>query len=250
VIRHVLIHLKLLYELQLFALSDSLPLVSHYFYDVFKNASSFFRANYILGRILNGSTAPIFGSDVYSKALRYPACNQRVLEVLHTLMKDLPRNTKAIQLPRRLFRSLHAPEVGWSDKDYPLPLLRYLYDNPNIPSINTNAHDGYALTRAVHAKFTSLIQFLLEHRASPKCHNNLAVEVAIRQKNLKIVKMLVERSDCHKEKGKKRKLEDRISLDSRMLKIAVMSNAPDIVEYIHREKRVVPDVQTLKKMTS
>lgn len=75
------------------------------------------------------------------------------------------------------------------------------------------------------------------------------MKVAIRQKNLEMVKLLVERQESKKKKGKRRKIEDRLSLDSDMLKIAVMANAHDIVEYLYREKKILPDMLTLKKMT-
>ncbi|KIM39734.1 hypothetical protein M413DRAFT_11867 [Hebeloma cylindrosporum] len=241
---------ELLYELELYALSEHFPLVSHHFYHVFKLASPFFQAKYIIGRALDeGAAAP---SSIYTKALRYPICNQLVLEAIRSILKtlglvpdDLP-----IQLPRRLFRAPEPQTAEWSDDDHPLPLLRYLYHTPEIPTVNTNANDGYALTRAVHAKFTPLVRFLLEHRASPECHDSLAVKVAIRQKNIDMVKLLVERPNPKKGriKAKRRKLEDRVVLDSSLLRIAVMSGAKDVVEYLYREKGVLPDMQTLTKM--
>ena len=163
-------------------------------------------------------------------------------------MKRSSVSDAQVILPRRLFRSLQPPESGWSDEDEPLPLLRYLYQNSNIPPINTNSHGGYALTRAVHSKFLPLVHFLLDHKASPKCGNNLAVEVAIRQKDLTMVKLLVERPPV-RTNGKRRKTEDRVQLDSKALKIAVKMKAQDIIEYLHFEKRVIPDVHTLKKLT-
>jgi len=170
---------------------------------------------------------------------------QSHLQTFGLIPDDLP-----VQLPRRLFRALEPHAAEWSDGDHPLPLLRYLYHTPEIPTVNTNANEGYALTRAVHAKFTPLVCFLLAHRASPKCHDTLAVKVAIRQRNIDMVKLLVERPNAKKAKAnaKRRKLEDRVTLDSSLLKIAVMSGARDIVEYLYREKSVLPDMQTLRKM--
>lgn len=66
-----------------------------------------------------------------------------------------------------------------------------------------------------------------------------------------MVKMLVEREDkasLNKGTAKKRKLEDRVLLDSRMLKIALERDAMDIVEYMTQEKGLIPDIQTLKTM--
>lgn len=187
-------------------------------------------------------------AHAYTKALRYPICNQKVFQAMGTLMKGLSVSEAHIILPRRLFRSLQPPESRWSDEDEPLPLLRYLYENHSIPPIDANSHGGYALTRAVHSRFLPLVHFLLDHKASPKCANNLAVEVAIRQKDLAMVKLLVERPQT-RTNGKRRKTEDRVLLDTKALKIAVQMKAQDIIEYIHVEKRVIPDVLTLKKLS-
>lgn len=94
----------------------------------------------------------------------------------------------------------------------------------------------------------------------------MAVKVAIKQKNLKMVKMLVEREDrdgslvpClapsperkevqKRQKGKRRRLEDRVEVDQSMLKLAVKCNARDIIGYLAWEKGVVPDMQTLNSL--
>lgn len=186
--------------------------------------------------------------EAYTKALRYPICNRKVLGVLGNSLKDLRRNGSTVPLPRYLFKSLQPPEIGWNKEDHPIPTLRYLYQDPNIPPIDSNAH-GYALARAVHARFVPLIQFLLDHNASPRCRKNLAVEVAIRQKDLEMVKLLVERPQSTKKNGKRRKVEDRVKLDSSLLKTAVMANAQDIVRYLYTEKGVIPDVETLKRLS-
>jgi hypothetical protein len=128
-----------------------------------------------------------------------------------------------------------------------MPLLRYLYTSPRIPAPNPNSHDGYALTRAVHAEFLPLISFLLEHGASPQHKRGLAVIVAIRQKKLPLVRMLIERAEVRGKKGgaKRRRLEDRMEVTPEMLKAAVKCNARDIAEYLMQEKGCVPDIQTL-----
>lgn len=77
----------------------------------------------------------------------------------------------------------------------PLPFLKFLYSHPKVPKPNTNAHDGYALTKAVLADFVPLIAFLLEHGADPRLKRAIAVSVAIQMHDLGLVKMLVERGD-------------------------------------------------------
>jgi len=88
----------------------------------------------------------------------------------------------------------------------------------------------------------------------------MAIKVAIKQKNLKIMKMLVEREDRgeslassprevrKKQNGKRRRLEDRVEVDQSMLKLAVKCNAKDIIDYLAWEKGVVPDMQTLMSL--
>ena len=242
---------QLLYEIQSIALSDSFPLTSRYLHGVFRSSTPSFRARYLLGRVLLQDDPP----NVFTKALRYSLC---IEEVLDSFCRQLPSEycPSSCDLPRRLFRSL-APRVEFiesSEGDHPLPFLRYLYQSPRIPAPDTNAHDGYALTKAVHAKRPLLIQFLLERGASPACKNGLAVSVAIRQKDLQMVKLLIEQDDipfasCGRKRGKRRKLEDRLEVNREMLKTAVRCGARDIVDYLTREKGCIPDIETLNVMT-
>ncbi|GLB40552.1 hypothetical protein LshimejAT787_0804230 [Lyophyllum shimeji] len=246
---------ELLYEIQLFALSESLPITSRHLHGVFRWAPVSFGSEYLLGRILSNGPASV--SAIFTKALRYPLCTR---EVLDSLCRRLPRghHRGQFELPRRLFRSL-APKTGpiqWKEREHPLPFLRYLFETPNIPHPNVNAHDGYALTKAVHAKFLPLIRFLLDHGADPGYKDSLAVLVAIRQRDLGLVKLLIEREESPYEPGggragkrKRRKLEDRVEVNRAMLRAAVKCDARDIVEYLTREKGCVPDMQTLLMMT-
>ncbi|KAH6913285.1 hypothetical protein BKA70DRAFT_718118 [Coprinopsis sp. MPI-PUGE-AT-0042] len=307
------IPVELLLEIQLFALSDGLPFVSRRLYQVFSATPPIYRAQYLSARLENVHD----DSRLYTRALRYPMCTQAVLEAFHSAAikrkaqldsallleaeqepgKDLAnvsdpssteeKSTKRIpkpvtyDLPRRLFHNLVLPSTirTWRETDPPLPFLRYLLNIDGIqPDINAN--NGYALTKAVHAQFLPLIQFLLDHGASPETKDGLAVVVAIRQRNLKLVKMLIERQgdsetsegsigssregrrgDLAKAsesrskegfqvtgRGKRRRLEDRVKPNSKMLKAAVQCKAKDIVEYLCHEKGVVPDMQTLQLM--
>ena len=189
-------------------------------------------------------------SEIYTRALRYPICNQAVLQLIVKLLVDRKGASQRtlVQLPRRLFRSLSPPHSGWTQDDEPMPFLHYLYSNPEIPPLDTNFCEGYALTKAVHARFIPLVELLLYHRASPKSHDRLAVKVAVRQKSLPMLKLLVEKRLAKPRQDKKRKLEDRVSLDAEILKIAVQSDAKDIIDYLCKEKNVVPDFETLKKL--
>ncbi|KDQ57001.1 hypothetical protein JAAARDRAFT_58482 [Jaapia argillacea MUCL 33604] len=246
---------ELLLEIQTYALSEFLPITSKHLHDVFNQSSSSFRAQYIAGRCDH----PNF-STLISSALCYPLCTKQVLEAILRSREPCAGALDPPVLPRRFFRSLtpKSPtnsagrEIQWSKRDAPLPFLEFLYNTPHLPPPNSNSHDGYPLTKAVHAGFIPLVRFLLEHGASPRHKDGLAVTVAIRRRDLSLVKMLVERggsSNASGEKcsGKKRRLEDRVELSSEMLRVAVKCDARDIVEYL-RGKGCVPDMKTLRLM--
>ena len=173
----------------------------------------------------------------------------------------LQENKSLVRLPVRIFRNLRSgsSSPSWTVHDEPLPLLRYLWDCPDIPKLDLDYPNGYPLTKAVHANFVPLIKFLLDRHASPKCHDRLAVKVAIRKKELGLLKLLVERSTSNLDDGtgngsgrqgrnKRRKLADRVPLDVELLTLAIGVGAKDIVYYLHEEKGVVPNMKTIKKM--
>ncbi|KAL6302498.1 hypothetical protein BKA93DRAFT_792802 [Sparassis latifolia] len=264
--------IELLYEIQYYALSSSLPLTSKHFYAVFKSAPSSFHAQYLVGRYFHSERTTARTTGLFTTVLRYPICSQEVLEAVVRSKFDevsYPRGRKGvvIELPRRLFRTLAPRTLGgqgkpnhsnWSENDTPLPFLRYLYDHPRLPPPFIDSYDGYALTKAVYAGFIPLVRFLLAHGASPAYKDGIAVMVAIRRKDLALVRMLVERdhrgvneqrTSCT-GKGKRRKLGDRVRVNPQMLKAAVKCDARDIVEYLMREKGCIPDMQTVLLMGS
>ncbi|TFK40035.1 hypothetical protein BDQ12DRAFT_481404 [Crucibulum laeve] len=245
---------ELLYEIQLYALSKDLPYTSQHIRDVFISASPRYRAQYLLERAKTSNS--ISRSDIFSRVLRYGLCSKDVIEALIPMLLDDPLSisSQRYELPRRLFRRL-APKTSsdqWKDHDEPLPFLQYLFTIPDIPTPYIDSHDGYALTKAVHARFVPLIQYLLGQGASPARKHALAVTVAIRKKDLELVKLLVERRDpvlvTKKGKAKKRKLHDRLDVTPAMLKTAVKCDARDIVDYLIQEKGVIPDMQTLQML--
>ncbi|KAF8207590.1 hypothetical protein K438DRAFT_2013463 [Mycena galopus ATCC 62051] len=273
---------ELLYEIHLYALCSGLVVTSRRLFSVFNAAPPSYRAQYILSHFESNNARL---SDVISKILRFPLCSITVLDaVLRTWPVDASASTRegtpsppspsggqtepsevnntpstalspptqvAPELPRRLFRALGPrTDRAYSDDDAPLPLLRYLYTSARIKPPNPNSHEGYALTRAVHAEFVPLIRLLLENGASPAHKRGLAVLVAVRQKKLSLVRMLIERAELDGGRGaKKRRLEDRMEVTKEMLKAAVKANARDIAQYFMEEKGCVPDMQTLQMLT-
>lgn len=198
-------------------------------------------------------------ASILTKVLRYPTCTAEVVPQLLPLLAKGEFTVKAskFDIPKRLFRLL-APKTGsvnWKEQEPPLPFLQYLFNSPGIPKPDVNSNGGYALTKAVHAKFIPLIRLLLNHGAKPQCKDYLAIFVAIRQKDLALVKMLIERDDstytCRLGTGKRkrRKLEDRVMVNSAMLKMAVKCDARDIIDYLAKDKGCIPDMQTLHMMT-
>ncbi|KAH7108573.1 hypothetical protein BKA62DRAFT_740204 [Auriculariales sp. MPI-PUGE-AT-0066] len=225
---------ELLFEIQLSALSSALPYVNKFCYDAFSHAPVSLRIEYLARRHEQPHTI--------SKALLYPLCTPEILQQL----LNRPDNPATVppSLPRRFFRNLqdNSPPDGWKDDSFPLPLLRVLFNSGRTPNPDPNAHK--ALQYAVAARFDQLVEFLLARGADPKRSGARAITIAIEQKNLQRVRLLCERRDQPK-RGKKRKLEDRVDVDTEFLRLAVKRRAVDIAEYFV-DKGVVPDMDTLR----
>ncbi|KAJ3747053.1 hypothetical protein DFH05DRAFT_767883 [Lentinula detonsa] len=237
-----LLPVELLHEIQLYALSHHLPCTSGSLHQIFKFAPPSFKAEYIYLRLC-GTT-----DGFYSKALRYPLCSLEVLRFIKQYTKKTEINIIVIKTPKHLFQGLAPRKYGsmWTDQDHPLPFIRGLYSEGF--SLDIHSMNDYPLIKAVHTGFEALVQFLLEKGASPAYKDNLAVRVAIRRKDLRLVKLLVERSESGEKKTKKRKLEDRVTITKDLLKLAVKCNTQEIVDYFTQEKGCVPDMQTLYLM--
>ncbi|KAH7884624.1 hypothetical protein F5I97DRAFT_1478915 [Phlebopus sp. FC_14] len=247
---------ELLYEIQLFATSPTFPQTCKTLHQIFKSSPSSYRAQYLVACMDVSRTRE---HAILTKMLRYPICNKDVLEAYFRIASTDAAKGWAPELPKRLFRSLAAKSGlrkadKWSDRDHPLPFLRYLYSSPHLRPPAANSHDGYPLTKAVQAGFIPLVRFLLDQGATPDWKDNLPVNVAIHRKDLRLVKMLVERMDTGKTvddsraKRKRRRLEDRVAVTPEMLRTAVRCKAHDIVEYFTKEKGCIPDMQTLLLM--
>jgi len=149
------------------------------------------------------------------------------------------------ELPRRLFRQLSTSGAE------ALPYLHFLYTS-SAPQLtrrpDIDSHDGYPLARAVSAGAIPLVRFLLDHGASPRRRDALAVRIAIKRRDLSLVRLLVEPPDAppdERRTGKRRKLADRVKVTPEMLRLAVMCGAQNVAEYLMNEKSCVPDLRTL-----
>lgn len=147
------------------------------------------------------------------------------------------------ELPRRLFR----PPKNELEPIH--PLIQYLFQTY---SPSANSHKGYPLCRAVLTANYDLISFLLAHRADPGIKDHLPVQVAISVKDVRAVRMLVERTDEERKETvddeagrkqgrerrrvKRRRLSDRVSITPALVECALKKGSKDIVEYFVQEK--------------
>ncbi|KAH9033443.1 hypothetical protein EDB84DRAFT_97822 [Lactarius hengduanensis] len=226
---------ELLYDIQFYAVSDSLPIVGRRLHHIFMSAPATIKADYLMGRRLAHPNKSC-RSSIVSFALRYPLC--RTPEVLDALLRRPaacpPKVTSVVvRLPRWLFRRL-----GPSGEDA-LPLLRYLYGRRDrdlsirpIP----DSHHGFPLASAVKAGAIPLVRFLLAQGASPYSKDALAVRLAVKRHDLDLVRLLIDTSKSFSEET---------GVGSDMLKFAVKFGAGDIAKYLMNEKGCVPDLETI-----
>jgi len=80
------------------------------------------------------------------------------------------------------------------------------------------------------------VRFLLEQGASPCLKDALAVRLAIKRRDLDLVRLLIDSS-----KGS----SGEVKVDSDMLKLAVNVGARHIAEFLVNEKGCVPDLEII-----
>jgi len=100
---------------------------------------------------------------------------------------------------------------------------------------NANSFDGYALSRAVLAKNAEIIKYLLSQGADPGKKEGMAIQIAVKLGDLRIVRMLVEHQNLGLPAGGK---QDRVGMDipSKWVETAVRSGSDEIVSYFVHEK--------------
>ncbi|KAI0255081.1 hypothetical protein BJV78DRAFT_1181133 [Lactifluus subvellereus] len=230
------------------AASEALPLTCRRLRDIFKSASPTTHADYLIARylaaIITTTTTPY---SIVTYALRFPLCTPTVLDAVLARPHCPPILPDQPELPRRLFRHLSATGAE------AFPLLRFLYASPQLRTRPyVDSHDGYPLARAVLAGAVPLVRFLLDHGASPRRKDAIAVRFAIKRRDLALVRLLVEPPEVtpgERRRGKRRRLTDRVQVSSEMLSLAVRCGARDIAEYLMNEKGCVPDLRTLSLLS-
>ncbi|WWC88430.1 uncharacterized protein L201_003341 [Kwoniella dendrophila CBS 6074] len=166
---------------------------------------------------------------------------------------------RCAELPRRLFRDPPNPFEPIH------PLIKYLFEN-YTPA--PNSHKGYPLFRAILTSNYELVTYLLQNDADPNIRDCFALDIAISMKDLKMVRLLVERNlpassglnqnpiipstpSPSKEdikKGKKVKLGDRIEVGTRMVEKAIEKGSKEIINYFVYEKKVMPPLHSIMKI--
>ncbi|KAL1413080.1 hypothetical protein Q8F55_000829 [Vanrija albida] len=154
------------------------------------------------------------------------------------------------RLPRRIFRNRPGPK-----EPAVAPIIKFLFER-YAPEVNGGS--GYALQRAVLNGNYDLVEYLLRRGADPTQRDRLAITLAIRAKDLKMIKLLVEPlhgAGTFKEegdspstsRGKKRKVIDRVKIDSKLVREAMSAADPseDIIQYFVHEKGAMPPLNEI-----
>lgn len=234
-------------------------MTSRTIYASLHRSSPFYTAQYLLR--LYRSHGP---NEALVRALRHPVCDIHVVKALLEAWdrsrsrrtdshndQNRPRQIPIVppltcrELPRRIFRSLPLPST-------PIPpLVIYIFDTFGQSSDPTydpspNSHKGYPLCRAVLQSNYELASYLLQKGADPSLKDYMAVEIAVSMKDLKMVKLLVEREqngsgitrteNKSESPAKKIKLGDRITVPAKIVESAMKKGAKDIVNYFVYDK--------------
>ncbi|EAL17127.1 hypothetical protein CNBN2190 [Cryptococcus deneoformans B-3501A] len=259
---------ELIQQIHLLALNPFFPQTSRTIYASLHRSSPFYIAEYLFR--LYRSHGP---NEVLVRALRHPVCDIHVVKALvEAWNRSLSRRADnqndqnrsrqipvvppltCRELPRRLFRSPPLPST-------PIPpLIIYIFDTFAQTSDPTydpspNSHKGYPLCRAVLQSNYELVTYLLQKGADPSLKDYMAVEIAVSMKDLKMVKLLIEREqsgfgttrtgDESESPTKKMKLGDRITVPAKMVESAMKKGTKDIVNYLVYDKKVIPPLSSI-----
>ncbi|KAF8340751.1 uncharacterized protein EI90DRAFT_3036735 [Cantharellus anzutake] len=244
--------IELLYEIHLFALNAQLPLVSKSMHHTLRSAPESLRARWLmmLHPLTNEGGQPnVQLAHIVEASLLHPVCTPGVLRAIHRIHGLVPFSKKLpviwIKLPRRLFRyrpnASPSTSIHNNNEDAITNVLDELARHHNIYKPNINSHKGYPLIMACHRRSIPLVTLLLSYGADPGSQGSLAVKIAIRQRNLELVKLLVERrapsvieareSQPCCTRTEKPRLQDRVRITPELVTEAIRACATDIAEY-------------------
>ena len=232
---------QLIYDIHHLSLSSTLSQVSQHLHSLLSASSPRHKATFLL---LRHPKRPL------AHGIRYPICTLPVVYALERLALAREKKLKCPELPKRLARGVSSPSTA---TELDLELLEHMLVKYNA---SPNSHKGYLLARAVLAQHEPLIRLLVAHGADPALKDGWAVNAAIGQGDLALVKLLLEREvvrgdgidedgdECvGKSKkrrrtsadgggGKRRRMENRCEPTSAMLEMAVRAGQWAIVDYL------------------
>ncbi|KAJ1028798.1 hypothetical protein NDA16_001963 [Ustilago loliicola] len=124
---------------------------------------------------------------------------------------------------------------------------------------DASSHHGYPLAMAVHRRSYSLVHLLLLFGADPARKEGLAVQIAIRNGFLEILRLLVLGPCLDADAAQTQShlipagyaLPQQLGsppfqLDQTHLRLAIQSRQWDLVDYIWHERKVSPDIACLR----
>lgn len=264
---------ELLYEIMLFSPCPSLPQTCRHVYSAFKLTTSLYRARYVIRVVTELPPVPVWSwESTVSAWLRFPLCDLDVLKTLEEIHKPDAAFlsgivVRGIELPKWLFREwlpregqdaqraallqyLFTPRTfiysGLGRRLYSDDGLLYLpeeavFDVPwrcdvTLWPADPNSHHGYPLVKAVYYRNKDVISTLLEHGADPSCKMNLAIKLALNQKDFDTAKLLIQ----HVKRPDRRNGKE-------LLTLAVKLGASQIIEILTSQD-VVPDLKTVQML--
>ncbi|KIO34576.1 hypothetical protein M407DRAFT_88215 [Tulasnella calospora MUT 4182] len=268
---------ELLYEILLLSLNPSFTLVSRHIHLVFKSTSTHFRADYLIEATKSLGkyqySFKLWWRDRLETWLRYGICDFEVLQLLiNQTRPPKPRDRDYpfhfgdnFELPKRILRSFasvesEGQESRWAREATAMGFLRYLLSPVKLPasapaqdsqpsspktvtlSGSSNSHEGYFLRQAVHLEHEPLIDLLLAHDCDPLQKAGIAVKLAIRRKDERMVRKLFSKGNvgrlCFSPVGR------------HLLEYSAEVGARDIANFFIKETHIVPKPETLKLLSN
>ncbi|GHJ88741.1 hypothetical protein NliqN6_5143 [Naganishia liquefaciens] len=261
---------ELLYEIHHLSLSEHLPLATRYLHAVLAHPTPLRAAHWLIAKY-HPPSATADTSRFLSRALECGVCELDVLahiERIFALERDAAApdhptpwfhltSSKATllcpTLPKRIFR----PRSTASHITHPThPLLTHLLTTYRS---SPNSHRGYPLSRAVLAADIPLITLLLRAGADPAQRDHLAVEIALKRRDLASLRLLLDgppSDTTDAPRPAKRRKHTRsepasvsgVRLSQALVDTALTKGTPEIIHYIIHEKGYMPSLRSIVKL--
>ena len=215
---------QVIQHIHLFALCPNFPLSHPQIHATLSDVTPRYIGEYLYTLHANA------GQDrLLVRAVRHPVCSVEAVHEIQSLSARRPQKQDSDhkpgaltcdELPRRLFRSSLCREGVH-------PLLIHLC---NTYHSDPNRHGGYALCRATLCGNHDLVSFLLAQGADPSLKSSMAIQLAIRKRDLQAVKLLT--ASMHGDRRKRR----NVALTPALMEHAMIEGSNEIVSYLVQEK--------------